>query len=181
MTCVVGETDGTTIYLAADSAGGFGDEMYTIDLPKIFEREGLLFGYCGSYRIGQLLRYRLELPPAPARGAVEPFLVRELVPALRQVVIDEGAAGPERMILGEKTSVVIGCAGEIWCVSRDLTVTPWSPVVAIGSGRHHAYGALYALRLAGVGPVRRRLKLALEAAAQFTPSVRGPWCFLTGS
>ncbi len=178
MTCVVGETDGRTIILGADSAAGSGDEIYTIDLPKVFARGGFLFGYCGSYRIGQILRYRVELPEPPS-GDLEPFLVRELIPALRRAVIEEGAAGEGNAFLGEKTALLIGCQGELWTIARDLTAVPEADFAAIGSGRLRAYAALYALRTAGVEPSRRRLEVALQAAAAFTSTVRPPWHFVS--
>jgi len=177
MTCVVGWTDGETVTLASDSAASGDGEIRALQLPKVFVRGDYVFGFCGSYRIGQILHYCTELPPAPAGGPLEPFLVRKLVPALRRAVASEGAAGEGRAFLGEKTGLLIGCQGQIWCVGHDLTVVPEAPYAAIGSGRSRAYGALFALASETI-PVQRRLELALAAAAEFTPGVRPPWHFV---
>ncbi len=182
MTCVVGVTDGEIITLGADSAaGGSGDEIYTLDMRKVFARGQYLFGACGSPRVGQVLRYQAELPEPPASADLEPFLVRELVPAIRTAVEDEGLASPGRAFLGEKTALLVGCRGRLWCITSDLTVIPEHPFAAIGSGRLRAYGALHALQAAGVEPVQRQLELALAAAAAYTANVRPPWQFVSSA
>ena len=181
MTCVVGISDGETITLGADSAGGMGDEVYTFDLRKVFARGQYLFGVCGSYRVGQVLRFQAELPEPPASGSpdLEPFLVRELVPAIRRAVEEEGVAGSQSAVLGERTALLLGCRGQLWSITRDLTVIPETPFAAIGSGRLRAYGALHALHAAGVESSRRRLEMALAAAAAYTANVRPPWQFVS--
>ena len=179
MTCVVGATDGGAVILGADSAAGSGEEIYTIPAaPKIFARGPYLFGVCGSYRVAQVLRFRAELPDLPTSMDLEPFLVRELVPAIRNAVQAEDVAESGRRLLGEKTTLLLGCKGQLWHVGPDLTVLPEGRFAAIGSGRLRAYAALHALEAAGVEPPRRRLELALEAAAEFTSNVRPPWQFL---
>jgi len=181
---VLGDTEKGSLVFAADSAGATGDEIYTIDTPKVFALGSYLLGYCGSYRVGQVLRHHLELPEPPA-GDPERFLVREVVPILRETVAAQcgvadasAASGPIRRHLGEKTALLVGFRGRIWCVGPDLTVTPEPAYAAIGSGRLRAYGALHALHAAGVGPVGRRLELALEATFAFTANVRPPWRFV---
>jgi len=174
MTVVLADTQDETLIFAADSAASNGDEIYTIAMPKVFARGSYLFGYTGSYRIGQILRHYVELPEPPEREA-ERFLVREAVPILRAAVLEQGAAGPGRDFLGEKTALLVGFRGRTWCIGTDLTVTPEAAYGAIGSGRLRAYGAFHALYAAGVGPARRRLELVLEATAEHTANVRRPW------
>ncbi len=181
MTCVVGNTDGETVIFGADSAAaGIGEEIYTIPAaPKIFARGRYLLGVCGSYRVAQILRFRTELPDVPKSEDLEAFIIRELVPTIRRAVKTEGVAGRGRALLGEKTALLLGCRGQLWHIGADLTVLPETGFAAIGSGRLRAYAALHALEAAGVEPPRRRLELALEAAAAFTSNVRPPWHFLT--
>ncbi len=180
MTCVVGTTDGETVILGADSAAGNGEEIYTVPAaPKIFVRDPYLVGVCGSYRVAQILRFGAEWPDVPPSADLESFLIRELVPAIRSAVTAEGVAESGRWILGDKTALLFGCRGQLWHVGADLTVLPETGYAAIGSGRLRAYAALHALQAAGVEPPRRRLELALEAAAAFTSNVRPPWHFLT--
>jgi ATP-dependent protease HslVU (ClpYQ) peptidase subunit len=178
MTCVVGSTDGSRILLAADSAGGHGDEIYTLPARKVFAVGPYLFGVCGSYRLAQVLRYRIELPDPPESDALEPFLVCDFIPVLRRALEKEHVAGCKRGSLGEKTCILLGCRGELWHVRPDYTVLREGPYAAIGSGRLRAYGALHALHAAGVEPAERRLELALGASAAYTSTVRPPWQFI---
>jgi len=123
MTVVLADTQDETLIFAADSAASNGDEIYTVDTPKVFALGSYLFGYTGSYRIGQILRHYVELPEPPEREA-ERFLVREVVPILRAAVLEQGAAGPGQDFLGEKTALLVGFRSRIWCIGTDLTVTP---------------------------------------------------------
>ncbi len=179
MTLVLGHADGETTTLGADSAMSMEGEVYTMDVRKVFQRGPFLFGVCGSYRVTQILRFQAELPEPPPAAELEPFLVTELAPAIRRAIEEEGVAGSGCAILGEKTALILGCRGRLWFIGNDLTVVPASPFAAIGSGRHRAYGALHALREAGVEPPRRMLELALAAAAKTTPTVRPPWHFVS--
>ncbi len=181
MTCIVGITDGESVTLGADSAAGTGEEIYTLETRKVFARGPYLFGVSGSFRVGQIMRFRAELPEPPPSTDLEPFLIRELVPAIRRVVTEEGAAGSGPTILGAKTTILLGCRGQLWCVTNNLTVIRESPFAAIGSGRLRAYGALHALQASATEPSRRRLELALEAAAAYTANVRPPWYFISSS
>ncbi len=146
MTVVIADTEESVVF-AADSAAANGSEIYTLDTEKVFKRDGYLFGYCGSYRIGQILRHCVALPEYPDESAdMERFMVRELVPAIRKAVETEGAAGEGRGFLGEQTCILTCVRGQIWTIGPDLTVIRESPFAAIGSGRLRAYPALHALR-----------------------------------
>ncbi len=181
MSCVLAEIERGEILMCADSAATNGDEIYTVTSPKVFAHGPFLFGFCGSYRVGQILRYRVELPEPPPEGDLEAFLVRHLVPALRCAVERDGAAASGPRFLGERTTILLGCRVQLYCIGADLTVTPCNDFAAIGSGRLRAYAALHALRAAGIGPARRRLELAMAATAEFTSNVRRPWCFLSSA
>lgn len=181
MTCVVGTIDGETVVLASDSAAigdPDGSEIYTMPEPKVFASGPYVVGVCGSYRVGQVLRYRAELPEPPPSTDLRSFLVRDLAPAIGDLLAAEGVVGSHRTFLGNKVALLVGCQGQLWCIGSDLTVMPEGEFGAIGSGRLRAYAALHALKAAGIEPVQRRLELALEAAAKYTASVRPPWHFV---
>lgn len=180
MTCVVAVTDGNTIYAGADTAAGQNDEIYQIPEPKIFLHNSMLFGFCGSYRLGQIVRYRSNLPsPGSDYTDLITFLAREFVPALKAAVEADGAALPGKSFLGEGTGLLVGYNGELGMVGSTLAVMSASrPYLSIGSGRTRAYPALYALTQVGTPPGRRLVELTLEAAADYTLTVRGPYQFV---
>jgi hypothetical protein len=187
MTCVVGFSDGNTIIFGADSAAAGGGpetsaagEIYTPAEPKVFPCGAYLLGVCGSYRVAQVLRHRAELPEMPAATEdLERFLVRDLLPALAATIEAAAIAGTRPGYLGDQVAILLGIRGRLWTVCSDLTLLPESGFGALGSGRHRAYGALYALDAAGVEGPRRRLEIALEAAAAYTSDVRPPWHFVS--
>jgi ATP-dependent protease HslVU (ClpYQ) peptidase subunit len=180
MTLVVAEETPDGIQAGADTAVTFEnmDEIYEFNEPKIFTRGGFLLGFCGSARVGQVLAHHVELPEVPKTGDLTAFLVHELVPTVRNAMETHGPAY-ESLILGPKTNVLVGCRGELFCLTADLVVLRTPSYVAIGSGRKHAYATMYALKKTGYGTARERVEIALETAAEFTPSVRGPWTFCT--
>lgn len=180
MTCIVAVTDGVTIHAGADTAAGQGDEIYEIPEPKIFVRNSMLFGVCGSYRLAQILRFRSDLPrPGAGYTDLSSFLAAEFVPALKAAVETDGAAFPGPFFLGEKTGILAGYDGELGMIGSTLAVFSVArPYLTIGSGRTRAYGALHAMTQLGVPPDRRLVELALEAAADTTLTVRGPYQFL---
>ncbi len=108
----------------------------------------------------------------------EAFLVRDLAPAIGDLLETEGVVGSHRTYVGHKVALLIGYRGQLWCIGSDLTVIPEVEFGAIGSGRLRAYAAPHALKVAGIKPAQRRLELALEAAAKYTASVRPPWHFV---
>ncbi len=160
MTCVVGSIDGQTVILGGDSAAvgePDGSEIYTPPEPKVFVCGRYVVGVCGSYRVGQVLQQHAELPEPSTSGDLRSFLIRELVPAIGELLEAEKVVGSSRACLGHKVSLLLGYDGQLWHVSPDLTILPEVEFGAIGSGRLRAYAALYALKSAGVEPARRRL------------------------
>jgi len=178
MTIILAETDGSTVLFGADSAWSHEDEIYTLDMPKIFARGAYLFGVCGTYRLTQILRFQAELPEPPRTADLEPFLVQELVPAIHRAVVEDGQSRGGPAVLDSKTGLLLGCQGQLWTINHRWVALREAPFAAIGSGRLRAYGALNALHASGVAPAARRLEHALAATAAYTSSVRPPWQFL---
>jgi hypothetical protein len=181
MTIIVAETDGSTVLFGADSAWTLDDEIYTIDMPKIFACGPYLFGICGTYRLAQLLRYQTELPEPPRTADLEPFLVQELLPAIRRAVVEDAQSGGGSSVVDSKTGLLLGCQGQLWTIDSRWVAIREAPFAAIGSGRLRAYGALHALHAARVEPAASRLEHALAATAAYTSSVRPPWQFLASA
>lgn len=182
MTCIVAITDGKRIVMGADSAGSNTEtkEIYTSSNPKLWSTGEYLVGICGSYRAGQLARWEMSWPEPPADpGAdLEGFMVREVVANLRQTLKDAGFAADEK----DPTKVpqfLVGLRGRLFTITGDLSAfsldTPW---MAIGSGRHTAYGALQILAGLEIGLEDKVLR-TLAAAQEQTCNVRAPFHLLS--
>lgn len=62
MTCIVGIADGKKVWIGGDSQGTAGHALTIRADTKVFVKDPMVFGFCGSYRMGQLLRHSLSLP-----------------------------------------------------------------------------------------------------------------------
>jgi ATP-dependent protease HslVU (ClpYQ) peptidase subunit len=62
MTCVIGYVDKKTkdIFIGADSSAALGDEIFKRSDEKVFVSGPMIFGFAGSFRMGQILRYSFE-------------------------------------------------------------------------------------------------------------------------
>ena len=188
MTCIVGVlgrdgADQGRVLLGGDRAGVVrGKEIYTLRNAKVFRKGPYAIGFTTSFRLGQIVRYGADLPAPPALldendTALEEFLATAFVMALRQA-FDHHGLDPS---LGETGSLVVGVRGRLFVIGKNYQVLAGcSPYVAVGSGRHLAYGALAALE--GYQPpdlrLEERAQIALEAASRFSPDVQGPFDFV---
>jgi hypothetical protein len=171
--------DEGNIHAGADTAIGAEQEIYEAQEDKVFIKGPYLIGFCASGRLGQILRYRANLPELPEDDDdLTGFLVDVIVPRIQEALEENRAVSIGPAALPPKAVILIGCRGRLWSIVNDLTVIEETPIAAIGSGRHHAYGAMHALTASGAEPPARIVELALEAAAAYSPRVRGPFRFV---
>lgn len=175
MTCIVGIQDRRRVVIAGDSAGVSG---YGIDVradEKVFERDGYAFGFAGSFRMGQILRYDSELPEPPrALGDLDAFMVRDFVGAVRAAF--ERAGWLRKTHEVESGGIfLVGVRGRLFCVESDFQVAKSANgYTAIGCGDDLALGVLHTTRRGAWTP-EERAQLALEAAAHHNGGVRAPF------
>lgn len=177
MTCIVGLTEGARVLLAGDSAGVSLEhgEIYTLRNPKVFRSGPYALGFTTSFRLGQILRYQTRFPEPKPQTDLEAFMTTEFVDTLRQAL---ERAGFERS-LGLSGSILVGIHGRLFTIGAELQVMSGdTSYAAVGSGRHLAYGALFALDSLSRDDLRARAEIALRAAQSFTPSVREPFHYV---
>lgn len=189
MTCIVGVEHQQGVTLGADSCGAAGGRTTHREDPKIFRLERtatcaehdqgqeVLIGYTTSYRMGQLLRYSLELPYHPAEMEPMEWLVTRFVTAVRDVLSDGGwlKKTKEREQAG---CFLVGYRGQLFHVERDLQVGRYGRgYAAAGSGAEVALGSLRTTRHDTVR-ARDRCSLALSAAAAHNAYVAPPFQYV---
>lgn len=185
MTCIVAVKEGETLYFGADSAASSVStvEIYTVSTPKIFRAGEYLVGYTISFRAGQVLHHDVDWPAPPAgcsNQELESFLVRELVPRLRSALRDAGALKITESV-EQGAHFLIGLRGQLFSVGLDFSAVAMPDgYVAIGSGRHNAYGALHALADLQMAP-EERVRRALTAAARYTSNVQEPFLVISNA
>lgn len=180
MTCVVAVVHDGKVYMGADSAGSNAWSIATRDDPKVFVVGPMVIGYTTSFRMGQILRFRLTPPPHHREIDDDQYMMTDFVDAVRSVLKAGGWAGKENEV-ERGGNFLVGYKGRIWEVESDYQVALVAhPFNAVGSGYHVALGSLHTSKpdpSDGPEDVQVRLTWALEAAAEFAAGVRGPFVF----
>lgn len=173
MTCIAGVVEGDRVWIGGDSAGIEDMAMTVRADQKVFRNGDFLFGFCGSFRMGQLLRYAFVPPKHPRRMDVHRYLVTVFVDDLRDVLKRGGFARREHEIEEIDGRFLVGYRGRLFQVQEDYQVAEAvDGFAAAGCGADIALGALCVSQ--GVEP-RKRIRAALEAAERYSAGVRRPF------
>ena len=170
MTAIAGIESEGRVLLGADSAVSWGDTIIACKNPKVWSHGGVVLGVAGDARACDVVRYHMTVPPfdgiCPSAWAA-----RELAAAFRAAV--KSTATSET-----SCDMIVGVGGKLVGIDQDGGVIRFPDGYgAIGAGGPLALGALYATETAMRLSPRQRIVTALEAAALYCPSVRGPWVF----
>ena len=144
MTCIVALKQDNRIYMGADSLSANGNWEATIRRdPKMFRLQNMLIGFTSSYRMGQLLRYKLELQPIKEEQDVFEWMVVEFVEAARKCL---SAGGYTTIKDNYEASghFLVGVNDRIFRVEGNFQVVePVWPYICTGYGDSFARGSLY--------------------------------------
>ena len=172
MTCIAGIECNGVVWMGGDSAGTAGNMHQRIrGDKKVFIKGDFIFGFCGSFRVGQLLQYNLELPAQPEGKEDFAFLVNEFVNAVKSCLkAEEGEDAAPYFLFGYK--------GKLYGMQGDYQVSKAEEGFdAVGSGADIAIGALHTNK--AVKSPKKRLLQALEASALNNAAVRPPFTILS--
>jgi ATP-dependent protease HslVU (ClpYQ) peptidase subunit len=172
VTCIVGFVDGDTVWIGGDSAGVSGWDMTVRADQKVFRNGPMLFGFTSSFRMGQLLRYRLVVPDHDPGIDTDKFMATSFVDAVRSCLKEYGFAKKSNEEESGGTFLV-GYRGRLFKVEGDYQISvPLDGFNAAGCGSQVALGAIFA---SGHLQGRERAELALQAAERHSAGVRGPF------
>lgn len=190
MTCIVGYADGKKVWIGGDSAGV--DGRYGLQVradSKVFVREKkmpgtelsyrMVFGFTSSFRMGQIIRYDMELPtvfpPKDAREC-EAWMVKEFVPKLRKALSDGGFLQKKNEEENGGT-FLCGVNGILFAIQDDFQVGRTTVNYdAVGCGDHLAIGAM---TVSNWSKPADTLTGALSAAEKWSAGVRGPFAIVS--
>jgi hypothetical protein len=202
MTCIVGLESGGNVYIGADSAATSGLALCVRADTKVFRNGPFLIGFTTSFRMGQLLQFKLHPPDHPAGMSTFEFLVTLFVDRVRSCLRTGGFAKrkEEQEFAG---SFLLGYRGSLYSLDSDYQVARAADgICAVGCGAHIALGALHALNyIAPLNPnfpdqggvtfppavetasstitPQKRLEVALDAAQRWNSAVRSPFVILS--
>lgn len=178
MTCIVGVEFNGKVYIGGDSAGIEDDGLEICGRAdeKVFVVEDFVFGFSGSFRVGQLIRYAFIPPEHSQKKPDMAYMVTDFVDALKNMQREKGTLVKEN---DEETSTcpfLVGYRGKLYCVEADFNVgVTYDGYAAVGCGSQVALGALHALKHSKSTDPQKKIKSALEAAAEYNAGVRPPF------
>lgn len=174
MTCIVGFTDKDGVYIGGDSAAISEDDLsYNIRSDeKVFQKGELIFGYSASFRMGQLLRYKLRIPNHPKGTEDFQYMATLFVDAVKKCFQDNDYND----IVEDSGSFMVGYKGKIYAILSDYQIAlPKENFIAMGCGDNFAIGAMYACT--EKDPIKK-MEVALNAAVTFSMGVKPPFTFV---
>jgi len=176
VTCIVGiehpTATGGRVYIGGDSACVASYDLTIRSDAKVFRNGPYVMGFTTSFRMGQILRYKLEAPDPGGTEDLERFMATTFIDAVRTSLTDAGWMKKENS-REEGGTFLVGVAGALFAVHSDFQVArTLTGYDAVGCGSDLALGALYATRGRSPG---YRLGAALRAAEHHSTGVAGPF------
>ena len=177
MTCIVGIESKGKVWIGGDSAGTAGNMHQRIRKDKkVFIKGEIIIGFCGSFRMGDLLKHTLEIPDTKLVKDVDAFMVNQFVDVLRNCFEKEN-----KKITSENDkiypSILVGMRGRLYNIEGDYQCgRPEDGFDSTGSGGNVAIGSLHSTK--SISDPKRRIQMALEASSRNDASVRPPFHIL---
>lgn len=161
-----------SLYLGADTMANTGYTAHQIPLNgKLWKSGDFIYAYCGSPRMGAILRYNFE-PPKRGRLTVDKYLNTIWVDQLMQTFSDSWWI-ENKDSKAEGGNFIFGYQGRLFTVWSDFQIIEEKQdYIANGSGMETALGSLFATP--HLEP-KERVRTALKAAAKHTLYVGAPF------
>jgi len=172
MTCIVGLVDQGAVWMGGDSAGVAGLDISLRADPKVFRNGNLLIGFTSSFRMGQLLRFRLVPPQRRDGQDLFEYMVCDFVESVR-VCLREGGFAHRSNDVETGGFFLVATEGRLFSIQDDYQVSEFHRGFhAIGCGSAYALGSLYGTMDL---PAEERVRRALQTAEYFSGGVRAPF------
>jgi len=174
MTCIVGLEENGKVYIGGDSAGVSGWDYALREDKKVFRNGKMVFGFTSSFRMGQILQYKLRIPKQKTRDNFK-YLATTFIDSIIKCFKDNGYATVRNNEVWGGT-FIIGYKGKLYQVFDDFQVSrTLKPFVSCGCGESYALGAMEILhKNKNTYPENKVLK-ALEVAETYSAGVRAPF------
>lgn len=176
MTCIVGLVDKGTVYMGGDSAGVGGLSITIRADEKVFVNGPFIMGFTSSFRMGQLLQYKLKVPQQTTDQDDMRYMVTSFIDAVRKCFAENGYGNMADKTNNSGGTFLVGYKGNLYTIHGDFQVgKSHLPFNAVGCGDDIALGSLFSS--VGKKP-EQRVELALKAASQFSAGVAPPFTLI---
>ena len=104
-----------------------------------------VFGGCGSIRAMQVIQHWTDWPEFRDyhRDDIEKFVIKEIIPALREALDSHGALESSRKVESFGAGIIMAWEDNLVAIDEDFSITiPVSGRWAMGSGGGEAFGSL---------------------------------------
>lgn len=168
-TCIVGIVHNGNVWMGCDSMASSEYVKSEMRAPKIFRSGEMLIGVCGALRVRDVVEFITANERGEGVVNDRAFLIQNYVPALRSGLKDAGVLDTDE---GDAFDggMLIGYRGRLFQLYSDFALMEherW----AVGSGSEYALGSLFSTS----GEPQKRIKTALQAACEFSPSCGPPF------
>jgi ATP-dependent protease HslVU (ClpYQ) peptidase subunit len=113
MTCIVGYIDKEYIYMGADSLGSSTYSKSIREDNKLFKKGNMIIGFTTSYRMGQLLRWKLEIPKHPPKMNTEEYMCTLFIDAVikcfqdnKYILVDKAKIEGGTFLVGYRNKLI---------------------------------------------------------------------------
>lgn len=174
MTCIVAIETQDGVWMGSDRLAS-GHTVGTVyDAAKVFRRDDVLVGSCGSVRLKQLLRYSVDIPVEELTWDMDRWMTHHLAAAIRSAFSAHGFDYSQHGVSGYGGEFLFAIRGRCYEVQSDYSwIRSATGEYAVGSGAEVALGSLHSTRM--WADPEDRVRAALEAAAEHVVSVAGPF------
>jgi ATP-dependent protease HslVU (ClpYQ) peptidase subunit len=183
MTCIVAIAQNGTVYMGSDHAASDDKSGWILSRkePKVFKIGQYGIAFTDSFRMGQILQYNWVPPkyaPTKTNSGLDKFMRTKFIDSVKTAFKDNGYGSIGQNSDEDSGGIfIVGLEGRIFTIDEDFHVGEnVVNYMAEGSGGSFALGALHATK--NQKNPRMRLKLALEAASEFSMSVAPPFTYI---
>jgi hypothetical protein len=177
MTAIVGLVDKQTgdLFIGADSAGVAGLDITVRTDPKVFQNGPFLIGGTSSFRMLNILRFKFSPPAQTVHQEDFQYMTTDFVDELRKCFSQNGFGDKDATQCG---NFLVGYKGVLYNIMGDYQVGMSAAAYdAAGCGAVYSKGCFFATEGSNLKPAER-VKLALEAATNFSGGVRPPYVIM---
>lgn len=184
MTCIVGMEHNGFVFMGGDRAASSPTNIIVSRAPKIVTKltkpyrrhsEKLILGFAGAFLMGNMIQYKFSPPPIKTGMTPDEYVHTCFVDDLRKQATDN-FYNPEE----DPVWILVGVKDKLYTIQEDFSILHNnSGYGSIGTGSEYALGALHVLTTHQVVDPQATIKIVLETATLFSPSVCAPFDFLS--